>query len=619
MGKRNELPVETAEYSKRQSAGRRCLDSIPDKLDNYPLLVSRINATEGLMSRANKLLLLAALLLLGLFMTSCGGGGDEDDLTTPPDREDPLPDQLVPEVQVQIVDNLYRIASWSDEVLDRDPIFSIIGSANTSLDIAATRINRQEVVDALLQEARSGTVIRIVTEKGYYDMDSYRPFYAQLEDPTLNGGNIQIRTDNEGFPRMMHARFLVIDHARVVTGSYNWETADAEKTFGDVITILDTGVAQAFTNQFNQMFVEGNFGVHKRNDTQHSFLLGGGNGMLEVYFGPTDQPRELLTEEITQSNAVVFAVQQFKDLAFANTMLGWANGNANSYLIAMFNDFGAQGDAEENAVYDAFLQLSTGEADFSGGEIHVNTEIDPDGQFNGYNTMNHKLLFADHAMGDGQMSMTFYTGNYSDLAFTLNDEIMLIFRGYPLVSKYWRFLDFTSSLPPATVQTSSDIQEIDELLAMWPFSSSEGSELLRDFSDVPCGIVWGSVDNFKPEVTLQEEGTGGDPTEVEIDILWEMEGTLFFSDGTFGPVQPMVYDDMYVRSEMANPDHRFLLVVPAGEVTLRAIVAVDGEGSGMFEPDEETFYIAPGGVREITMKVNQSQSQGDTGGGNLGG
>ncbi len=560
------------------------------------------------MSRTfNAQLILAALCMVTMMM-GCGGGGD--DVTTPGDRDTLLPEQLVPEIQVQIVDHQYRVPGLSDENLDPDPIRSIIASATSSLDIAVTRINRQEVVDALLTEAQSGTQIRIVTEKAYYDADNYAPFYAQLEDQTKNGGNIDIRTDEDGLPRLMHSRFMIIDNARVVTGSYNWETVNCEKTYGDVITILNTAVAAAFANQFNQMFVEGNFGVHKRNDTQHSFLVGAGNGLLEVYFGPGDQPRELLLSEVGQSANVTFAIQQFKDLVLAEYMLGWITSNPNNSLIALFNDFGPQGDFDENAVYDAFVGVIE-DPDSAGGALYVNDLIDFSGTFNGYNVMNHKLMICDHAYSNQEWAVIFSTSNYSELGFTLNDEVMLIMRGVPLVSKYWRGLALSETLPPETLQLPGDVQEFDQLYAMWPYLAAENSAFFRDFGDVPCGIVFGEVDNFRPTVTIQSGD--GEFVDVDIDLGFAVEGSLYFTGDLYGPMTPTVDGDLFEESEVINPDHRYMLVVPAGEVTLTTIVLTrDGSVSELFQPDEITFNIGPGGVREVNLNINQAAEAGTT-------
>jgi hypothetical protein len=474
-----------------------------------------------------------------------------------------------------------------------------------------TRINRQEVVNALLNEAQSGTQIRIVTEKAYYEAATYAPFFGQLEDAAANAGNIVIHTDNDNLPRLMHARFLVIDHARVVTGSYNWETVECENTYGDVISILNTAVAAAFTNQFNQMFLEGNFGVSKRIDTQQSFLVGSGQGMLEVYFGPNDQPRERLSTEINRSQNIIFSIQQFKDLVLANTLFGWLNASAENTMVGLWHDIAELGDQDENNIYQAFADYTVTP---TGGTCYVSLLIDSGGLFNGYNVMNHKLMFCDNSLAGGEPTMVFSTANYTDLGFTLNDEVMLIMRGVPLVSKYWRGLDFTNSLPPTNVQEPGDIQEFDQLLAMWPHAISDGANPLRDFPDVPCGIVFGEVSNFRPTVTI--DAGQGEFEDIDVDLSFLVEGTLFFSSASYGPVAPVAATDTFVRSEIANPDHRYLLVVPAGEVTLRTVV-VDEEGSAnvLFQPDEVQFDIGPGGVKRINLKINQASTEELTPGG----
>jgi hypothetical protein len=402
----------------------------------------------------------------------------------------------------------------------------------------------------------------------------------------------------------------------VVTGSYNWETVNSEKTFGDVITILNTGVAAAFSNQFNQMFNEGNFGVHKRNDTPHSFVVGSGNGLLEVYFGPTDQPRELLMTEVNQSSTVLMAVQQFKDTVTANGVLGWISNPDNTLFLAI-NNFGTEGDFADNAVYEAFLGLVE-DTEAGVGQLYLNDMMDPTGLFNGYNVMNHKLAICDHGYSDQQPAVVFSTANYSDLGMTQNDEVMLIMRYPSLVGKYWRGLNLANTLPPDNVLAPGDFQEFDQLLAMWPYLSSEGAELFRSFPDVPCGIVFGEVDNFRPTVTISD---GGDLLEMDIDLTFEVEGSLFFTGDAYDPVVPYSAGDLFEESELANPDHRYMLVVPAGDVLLRTIVtSPDGSLTELFQPDEIEFEIGPGGVKNVTLKINQAGQGGtDTGTGGGGG
>jgi cardiolipin hydrolase len=587
--------------------GSACLTAIGSAPIMNPLY---IRTPEGFKVFFHKWLPLMGLVF-ALLIAGCESGGDGE-TTGPVTTLDP--GDLVPEVSVQIVDHQYRNASFSDENLDPDPIFQIIRSATSTLDIAVSSLDRQAVVQALLDEAATGTQIRIVTEKAFYDDQNYKAFYNQLEDITRNSGNISIRTDNEGFPRVMHSRFLVIDRARVVTGSYTWESADFDHTFGDVISLLDTGIAAAFTNQFNQMFNEGNFGVNKRDDTPHSFLVGGGRGMVEVYFGPTDKLREQLVQEVVASRNVSFAVQQFKDEILASQMLGWLSGNLNRTLTGAINDIGILGDAEENFIYQGYFFGYLQEPPQDGGALTINADfIDPD--FAELNTMNHKLLLADHGETNGEPSLTFTTANYTPLSFSLNDEVMVILRGAPLVSKYWRGVVPNRSLQASSsalgiLDDAADIQEFDSLAVMYPYVSTLGSAY-RGYPARQSAYIFGEVENFQRTITVPD-GSGAF-TDIDIDLSFEVEGRSFF--GEVFPSNDFDFltfaDDEFEENEILNPNHRYLLVVPAGEVTVTVnVLTGDGSQTALFEPTVRTVTVGPGGVRNLDLRINQTLAEG---------
>lgn len=578
------------------------------------------------MGRALLGALLAAMLVLPMVLTGCGGGGS----TTTGTPTALKPEDRVPEVQVREVDHRYRIAGWTQEVLDKDPVFDLLASAQSSLDIAAPKIDRQAFVEAVVAAAGrlpAGSV-RVLTEKAYYDDNAFKPFYSQMET-----AGIAVHTDLDGLPRVMHDRFIVVDGTWVVTGSYNWEAREADYTFGDVITILNTDVAAAFENQFEQMYIEKLFGVSKRNDVNHSFIMGYQNGqtygMMEVYFGPTDQPRDLMEQEIGQSTNVIFAVQQFTDLPLGNYLLAWLDANANGALIGIMNNIGVLGDANENNIYGAFLTYMD---DPTGGLCFVNGVVNPaitganrayaahpleiSGNFDNYATMNNKIMFTDHA--GGTPAVVYTTCNYTELGFTLNDEVMLIMRGEAMTKKFMRGLDFTQTMPPDDLTDPQDVQELDSMMAMFPYLMTPDTTEYRSFAPASCGIIFGEVKNFRREMNITN--TDGTSTPIIIDAAFEI-GTADNDELYFGGQMgftPAVPEGVnaFVENEMINPDHRYMLVVPAGKITVRTNV-VDSGGAALdgFEPTDVTFEIGPGCVKKVDLAVSQNVPAPTPGGG----
>ena len=579
------------------------------------------------LSRASRVAL-AIVLLVAALAYGCGGG---DDSTTPgPTSPDTSGTnvakayQVLPGITVYGVDHTYRTADFTDDAKEWDPVFDLISQAQTSLDIAVMRINRQAFVDALLD--RSVTVhIRLVTEKAYYENPLYRPFYQQLLNPVRNNGNIEIVTDNEGTPRLMHSRFMVIDHAKVAVGSYNYSVEGSERTMGDVVVINDVRVAEAFEDQFEQMFVEGKFGAHKRDSIQHAYSVGGGVAQVEVYFGPTDAPRDIAITEIEASQYVVGAVQQFSDLTLANFVYQWLLGSAgrgtaaDRALYLTINDIGVYGNAEENAIYDALVAGMTG----SGGEEEdayaagfvVNTPPDNIWASVGAH-LNHKYIYADHAASGGLPSIMVSTGNWTTQGFDLNDEAIVILRGTALSSKYHYAYWFQTAHMGSDFITR-DVREDAQISMMYPFVTNleaEDTRIPRDpaLADLSCGLIHGQVTNFQREFTYQD--SDGNLQTMQIDLQWEITGEYYFGGNITGYVNPL-----FDENELTNPDDNYILVVPAGRIEVLAVVTdPDGTPVDMFSPDAKIIDIGPGGVRREDFSVSGVQiGDSGTGGGGV--
>ncbi|MCD6119902.1 hypothetical protein J7K50_08735 [bacterium] len=581
-----------------------------------------------------------SLILLGLILSlpllGCGGDGGG---TTPPDGSDvidpdvnkPVPADVIfqgridltPEVEVRFVDKNLRNERLSDNPLSEDPIFEIIHQAQKSLDIATMRINRQDLVDALLQQSQI-TKIRIVTEKFYYDDPLYKPFYNQLEDPTKNNNNIEIHTDLEGAPRMMHARFMLVDNARTVLGSYDWSGAGAHNTIGDVVILKDARITAAFRNQFEQMFIEGLFGNAKRDATQHTWQIGGGHGRVDVYFGPTDNLRALIENQVALSTFIGFSIKEFADIDLANFILNWTFGvdpflGTPHGMSGLINDIGLYTTPEESAIYSAFLQRLAGTEGDEGAEAMPNSSFISS---NPYSTTvnNHKYLICDRnelSAGVDAPCVIIGSPNWTTSSFDFNDECMAILTGDPPVSHYMgivnpyspRFQDFDTDVRP------EDFGEVIPNVLAYPNIVSPGS--LFNQHDVPMGIVYGVLTNFKREVVLSIANGTGEPPTIAVDIIFDVSGNTYLTDTEFEDFTIDNFDPY----DNTNPLHAYVIFVPAGEITISPILMDLGSGTRLVGANNPTYQLdlGPGAVRRLDMSVGSPPADDTGSGGGSGG
>jgi len=565
----------------------------------------RLRITQGI-----SLLFVGFLLFV---LSACGGGGNGngngDGDVIDPDTNQPEPADvifkgridLVPEIEVRFVDKNLRSERLSDNPLSEDPIFELIQQAQKSLDIAVMRINRQDVVEALLQQAQVAK-IRIVTEKSYYTDPNYKPFYDQLEDPARNNGNIDVRTDLEGAPRMMHSRFMIIDNTRTVLGSYDWSAAGATNSIGDVVIVKDSRITGAFKNQFEQMYTEQLFGTSKRDATQHTWQVGGGYGRVDVYFGPTDDVRSLVENQIASSDYVGFNTKEFADIDFANFLLNWTFGTDPfsgdpREMAGIINDIGIETTPEERAIYQALYERIVGVADTQGGLGLLNSSINSSNPY-ATTVSNHKYLICDRegmSIGDDPPCVITGSANWTTSSFDFNDECVIILHGNPLTSAYLgyvnpfnpSFQDFDGEVRP------EDFGEFVPNMLAYPNAVSPSGAIEQH--NVPMGIVYGILPNFKSTV-IMGVGTGTEPPpEMNVDILFEISGTTYLDSIIFDTYEIDNFDPV----EATNPVHGYVIFVPAGQITISPILLDASSNTRIQGANNPTFQVdlGPGAVR----------------------
>jgi phosphatidylserine/phosphatidylglycerophosphate/cardiolipin synthase-like enzyme len=189
-----------------------------------------------------------------------------------------------------------------------------IDSARLSVDVAIYDFNLWSLRDALINAHRRGVNVRMVTESDNLD----EPEIQDLKD-----AGISVLGDRrEG---LMHNKFIVIDRLDVWTGSMNFTTNCAYRNDNNLVHFRSSRLAENYTAEFEEMFIDDLFGPGSPADTPHPNLTVEGT-RLEIYFSPDDGTASHLVELISNAQeSVYFMVYSFTSDDIAAAMLEKAN------------------------------------------------------------------------------------------------------------------------------------------------------------------------------------------------------------------------------------------------------------------------------------------------------
>lgn len=198
-----------------------------------------------------------------------------------------------------------------DDPLAAD-LTDFIAGAAVRIDAALYKLTHGDVVEALLQAHARGIAVRMVSDTKHRHRNDAGPVYDQLE-----AAGIPIVYDERKSD--MHNKFLVRDGFDVWLGSYN-PLQMAATHAEDALTITSADVAEAFTIEFEEMFVERKFTRAKTDNTEHEFVVDGAR--LEAYFAPKDGVEERVVQAIEQAqHSVRFLAFSFSADPIADALL----------------------------------------------------------------------------------------------------------------------------------------------------------------------------------------------------------------------------------------------------------------------------------------------------------
>ena len=251
----------------------------------------QIKVNQALLRRTRKGIpcWLAALLILGCRL---GAAGQPAPVQTLPFT--PLPASTAGDwYSVYFTDP----GGPSSESLRAGPDQSLaeaIGRARLSVDLAVLRLDLWSVRDALIDAHRGGVSVRLVTDSDYME---------EREIQEIIAAGIPVVEDRGA--ALMHNKFAVIDRLEVWSGSMNMTVGDAYRNNNNLVRLRSGLLAENYTREFEEMFIEHHFGPDSPSDTPHPELSIEGTH-LENYFSPDDQVAARLVELIRSARESIF-------------------------------------------------------------------------------------------------------------------------------------------------------------------------------------------------------------------------------------------------------------------------------------------------------------------------
>ncbi len=278
------------------------------------------------------------------------------------------------------------------------PLAEAIDAAKLSVDMAVYSLSLNSIRDALLRAYKRGVRVRMTMESD--NMERSDP--QKLKD----AGIPMLGDRREG---LMHDKFVVIDNSEVWTGSMNFTDSGAYADNNNLMRIRSTKMAENYTKEFEEMFVDDKFGPDIVAKTPNPRVIIDGTP-IDVYFSPDDKVQANLLELLDNVKSSVY----FLAFSFTSDELG------KSIRALAKNGVKVAGVMEDEQV-----------------KSNIGTEFDPFQQAKldvrrdgNAGQMHHKAMILDESI----VVMGSY--NFTNSAETKNDENLLVIYNKEIAAQF---------------------------------------------------------------------------------------------------------------------------------------------------------------------------------------
>jgi phosphatidylserine/phosphatidylglycerophosphate/cardiolipin synthase-like enzyme len=278
------------------------------------------------------------------------------------------------------------------------PLVEAINAAKLSVDVAIYSLSLNSIRDALLQAHDRGVQVRMVMESDNLD---------RSDPQKLKDAGIPILGDRrEG---LMHDKFMIIDNAEVWTGSMNYTDTGTYEDNNDIMRIRSVKLAQDYTKEFEEMFIDDKFGPDVVAETPNPRVTIDGTP-IDVYFSPDDGVQASFLDLIDNAQKSIY----FMAFSFTSDELGdavRARAQNGVEVKGIMED--EQVNSNAGTEFDPFQQAG----------LDVLRDGNP-GQ------MHHKVMVIDESI------VVFGSYNFTNSAETRNDENLLVIYNTEIASQF---------------------------------------------------------------------------------------------------------------------------------------------------------------------------------------
>jgi len=283
------------------------------------------------------------------------------------------------------------------------PLAAAIDSARLSVDVAVYSLSLNSIRDALLRAHDRGVRVRMVMESDN----------MERSDPQkIKDAGIPILGDRR--QGLMHDKFVVIDNFEVWLGSMNFTDSGGYLDNNNLMRIRSTKMAENYTKEFEEMFVDDKFGPDVVAETPNPHVEIDGTS-IEVYFSPDDGVQASLLNLLENAEHSIY----FMAFSFtADEVGGVLRTQADNGLVV-------SGVMEEQQV-----------------KSNIGTEFDPlkqakvDVRIDGNEgQMHHKVMIIDRSI----VVMGSY--NFTNSAESRNDENLLVIHNEDIAKLFMEEFD----------------------------------------------------------------------------------------------------------------------------------------------------------------------------------